>query len=241
MVVSSRIVRQLRSALAALVAGAALCAPALAQFDVPASTSVRERITGNLLSAEGAPNPEPGDQIGAFTGDQIAGLFTFSSDSAREFSVVIYGDVASTTGVVEGAKRNEAVTFRFYDLSANTARTDVVVETTNGERFNYRYAGEEVPPLDDLPIPIDLTPTRNLNLRVGVTGNGGGGGGGDDEPVNDFDVDGNGKVEVKDAALVLRIVTGATRGLSDEVIGRADVDGDQNVTTSDAIAILQFR
>lgn len=227
---------------AIVVLGAALGpgGAAMAQFDVPSSTAVRERISGQLLSAAGAPAPESGDQIGAFVGNQVVGLFTFSGEvTTREFNILIYGDLTSTTDSVEGAKRNEAVAFRFFDVSANTERTDVIVETPNGERFNYRYAGEEVPPiLDDLPIPIDLTPSRTLNLRVGVTT---GGGGGDNDPLNKFDVDGNGKIEVADAAMVLRIVTGATRGLGEAVVDRADVNGDGAVSTADAIEILQNR
>lgn len=225
-----------------LAAPLLLGAPALAQFDVPASTAVREKITGQLLSAEGAPAPEAGDQIGAFVGDQVVGLFSFTGETAtREFVIIIYGDLQTTNDVVEGAKRNEVITFRFFDSSANTDRTDVVVEAPNGERFTYKYAGEEVPPiLDDLPIPIDLTPTRTLNLRVGVTG-GGGGDGGDGDPVNRFDVDGNGKVQVADAAIVLRIVTGATRGLSEDSLGRADVNDDGVVSSADAIEVLQNR
>ncbi len=225
-----------------LAAPLLLSAPALAQFDVPASTAVREKITGQLLSAEGAPAPEAGDQIGAFVGDQVVGLFSFTGETAtREFVIVIYGDLQNTNDVVEGAKRNQVITFRFFDSSANTDRTDVVVEAPNGERFTYKYAGEEVPPiLDDLPIPIDLTPTRTLNLRVGVTG-GNGGDGGDGDPVNRFDVDGNGRVQVRDAAIVLRIVTGATRGLSEDSLGRADVNDDGVVSTADAIEVLQNR
>lgn len=228
----------------AIVAFAAVLAPgatALAQFDVPTGTAVRERITGQLLSAEGAPAPEAGDQIGAFAGNQIVGIFSFSGETAtREFSIVIFGDLETTNDVVEGAKRGQAIVFRFFDSSANTERTDVVVESPNGERYNYKYAGEEVPPvLDDLPIPIDLTPTRTLNLRVGVTG--GGGGDGDGDPVDKYDVDGNGKIEVADAAMVLRVVTGATRGVSSDALERADVNGDGAVSTADAIEILQNR
>lgn len=233
----SRTVGGMVPAIALWLGGAA---PAMAQFDVPTSTLVRQRITGQLRSSEGAPTPEAGDQIGAFVGDHIVGLFTFSAETpGTEFSIVIYGDLANTPDVVEGAKRGEPVTFRFFDASTDTERTDVVVEAPNGERVTYRYGGEEIPPLDDLPIPIDLTPTRALNLRLGESEGGGGGGGG--SPVNNYDVDGNGKVEVADAALVLRIVTGARRGISDEVFDRADVNGDQVISSADAIEILQNR
>ncbi len=231
------------SVAAAIVAGVGVTGTALGQFDVPASSSVREKIVGQFLSADGAPSPASGDQIGAFAGGKVVGLFSFTGEVAsREFTITIFGDLPATSDVVEGAKLNEAVTFRFFDASANAERTDVVVETTGGERFNYKFAGEEAPPiLDDLPIPIDLTPTRTLNLRVGVATGGGNGDGGSTDPAGKYDIDGNGKVEVADAALVLRIVTGSTRGLGKDAIGRADVTGDGVVSTADAIEILQNR
>jgi len=241
-------VSRMKAKWTAAAAGAVLawggCAGnALGQFDVPASSSVREKIVGQFLSADGAPAPASGDRIGAFAGGKVVGLFSFTGEVAsREFTITIFGDIAATTSVVEGAKRNEAVTFRFFDASANAERTDLVVETAGGERFNYKYAGEEVPPiLDDLPIQIDLIPTRTLNLRVGVATGGGSGDGGSADPAGKYDIDGNGKVEVADAALVLRIVTGSTRGLSKDAIRRADVTGDGVVSTADAIEILQKR
>jgi len=220
----------------------ACAAPAFAQqFDVPASTPVRERVTGQLLSAEGAPAPEAGDQVAAFFDGEVVGLFSYTDENAtREFDILIFGDYPESRGVVEGPTQGDRVEFRFFDSSANQVRTDVIVENLDGERFNYRYAGEEVPPiLDDLPIPIDLTPTRNLNLRVGVAGNDGGDGGGDS--AGDYDVNADGKINTKDAAVVLRIVSGGSRGVSSETIARADVNNDNVVNTADAVAILQNR
>lgn len=231
------------AALAAAVIALLLGAPALAQFDVPAGTSIRERIAGQLLSAEGAPAPEPGDQLAAFFDGTVVGVFSYTDeDTTRAFELLIFGDNPGTPGIVEGPSRGDRVEIRFFDSSANQIRTDVVVENPNGERFNYRYAGEEVPPiLDDLPIPIDLTPTQNLNFRVGVAAGGGGGGGDDDDPAGDYDVNGDGEINTRDAALVLRIVSGASRGVGSDTIARADVNNDNVVNTADAIAILQNR
>lgn len=213
---------------------------ARAQFEQPGQSSVRERLTGEMLSAEGAPTPEAGDQVAAFFQGEVVGLFTFTSEtSGRQFSFVVFGDNPSTSEV-DGPRQGDRVEFRFFDSSANQVRTDIRVENTQGEAFNYRYGGEEVPPiLDDLPIPIDLTPTRNINLRLGVQPGGGGGGGG--EPSGDFDVNGDGTVDKRDAALVLRIISGASRGVSSSVVARADVNGDGVVNTQDAIDILRNR
>lgn len=216
----------------------AVCATTMAQFGVPGATRVRERITGKLLSAEGAPTPAQGDQLGVFFNNTLCGAVTF--DTTNDFSILIYGDLASTTTVVEGPKPGEAVAFRFYDASANATRTDLRVETLTGEAYNYRYAGEEQTIPDGLPIPIDLTPTRSLNIKIGATS--GGGGGGTDDPTAKYDVDGNGKVDTADAAMILRIVTGgASRGVSDEIKTRADVNADKKVDTADAIEVMQNR
>lgn len=212
-------------------------APVFAQFGTPGSTPVRERLTGRMLSAEGAPVVAQGDQLGAFVGETLCGSVTFGS--TNEFTITIFGDNTTTT-IVEGPKPGEAVSFRFYDASANATRTDVRVENLTGEAFNYRYAGEASSIPDGLPIPIDLTPTRNLNMRVGATS--GGGGNGTGTPKNKYDVDGNSRIDTADAAMVLRIVTGGgSRGVADEVIARADVNGDKQVTTADAIEVMQNR
>lgn len=223
---------------AALALLASFPAAASAQFGQPGSTNIRERITGDLLSAAGAPTPESGDEIGVFFGGTTLVGRYFFGDSDTSFSVVIFGDNPSTT-LVEGPKAGEQVEFRFYDQSTNQTRNDVRVENLSGQVFAYRYAGEEVQNTDGLPIPIDLTPTRQLNLRVGATTGGGGDGGGD--PVNEYDVDANGKVNTADAAMVLRLVTGGVRNASAALIERADVNGDGSVTTADAIAVMQNR
>lgn len=224
---------------AAVLASLLASGQAFGQFGTPGSTNVRERLTGNLLSAEGAPTVASGDQLGAFFNDQIVGLASFTSGNG--FSIVIYGDNPATTAVVEGPRAGQAVQFRFFDASANQTRTDLRVENLEGEAFNYRYGGEEITIPDGIPIPIDLTPTRNLNIRLGVSSGGGGGGGGDDDPKAKYDVDGNDRVDSADAAMILRIVTGVSRGISDEVRERADVTGDNRIDTSDAIEVMQNR
>ncbi|MBL8746472.1 MAG: dockerin type I repeat-containing protein [Phycisphaerae bacterium] len=221
--------------LLALMTGA-LTPSALAQFGTPGSTNVKEKIVGKLLSAEGAPTPAASDQIGVFFKNSLVGAFTFA-DSQTDFTLTIFGDNPSTTAI-EGPKAGEKVEFRFYDASANVTRTDVRVENLQGEAFNYRYAGEENLIPDGLPIPIDLTPTRNLNLRVGAAQSGGGGSGNDRAK---YDVDGNGTIDEADAAMVLRMVIGARRGLTDDQLEAADVNGDSKVDTNDAIAVMQNR
>lgn len=216
------------------------CAPGVvsAQFGQPGSTNVRERITGDLLSAAGAPTPASGDELGVFfNGTTLVGRYFFG-DSSTSYELVIFGDIPTTT-LVEGPSPGDQVEIRFYDQSANQTRNDVRVENLSGEVFAYRYAGEEIPNFDGLPIPIDVTPTRELNLRVGATS--GGDGDGDGDPVNDYDVDANGKVNTADAAMVLRLVTGGVRNASEALVSRADVNGDGSVTTSDAIAVMQNR
>lgn len=215
------------------LAAAAVSPAALGQFGVPASTNVRERLVGKLLSAEGAPRVASGDQVGAFFDNTLVGVFTFSDSD--EFSFVIFGDNPNTA-TKEGPAAGDAVQFRFFDASTNETRTDVQAENLQGERFNFRYQGVEVPPLDDIPFPIDLTPTRNINLRIGVSQ---GGGGDDADRLNKYDVDGNGKVDEADAAMVLRLVLGAGRGVSEDVLDAADVDGDGRITTRDAIEIMR--
>lgn len=195
---------------AAAAAALGVCAaPALGQFSTPASTAVRERISGSLLRGTDGPTPEAGDEVGAFFNNTICGRFVVGSGglAADQFSIVIFGDVADTQAV-EGPKTGDAVTFRFYDSSANTVLTNVRVENTSGEAFNYRYGGQQLPPID-LPGGIDLTPTRSLNLRIGAAASGGGG---TPTPSTRGDVNGDGKINSEDAALILRAV----------VSGRAD-------------------
>lgn len=213
--------------------------PVLAQFDTPLSTPIRERVAGELLRTVDAPTPEPGDQLGAFFEGELVGVFTFTSQTVdNQFSLVIYGDDPATAqrdGPVPGAR----IEFRFFDSSTNDARTDLRPENLRGEPFNYRYGGEEVPDgFEGLPLPIDLTPTLAMNLRLGAAPL--------DSPESgassmDYDVNGDGKVSTRDAALVLRIVSGASRGLSADEIRRADVNRDGVVNTNDAIEILTNR
>lgn len=210
--------------------------PAFAQFGTPGSTRMREKIVGKLLSATGAPAPAASDQLGVFFKNNLIGAFTYTG-TATDFVLTIYGDDPETTAV-EGPKPGEKVEFRFFDASANATRTDLRVENLEGEAFNYKYGGELNTIPDGLPIPIDLTPTRNLNLRVGVTDSGSGGGGTDGEK---YDVDGNGSIDEADAAMVLRMVIGARRGLSEDELAAADVNEDSRVDTNDAIAVMQNR
>lgn len=213
-----------------------LACPAMAQFDIPLATSVRQRIAGELLRADDAPIPEPGDQLGAFFAGELVGVFTFTTQTVgTQFSLTIYGDDPATA-VTEGPRPGASVEFRFYDSSTNDVRTDLRTENLVGEAFNYRYGGDEVPDgFEGLPLPIDLTPTLAMNLRLGAAPIG--------ETVSSLqlDVDGNGIVTTRDAAIVLRIVSGASRGLSADQISRADVNADGVVTTADAIEILTNR
>lgn len=210
---------------------------ALAQFGTPGTTNVREKITGKLLSAAGAPTPAAQDQIGAFFNNQLAGAFTFTGTST-DFSITIFGDSPSTANTVEGPKAGQPVEFRFFDVSSNQTISGLRVETVQGEAFNYTYGGELVEIPDGLPFPIDLTPNRNLNLRIGASG---GNGGGNEDPKDKYDVDANGVVDEMDAAMVLRAVIGARRSLSDDELARIDVNEDERVDTADAIEILRNR
>lgn len=218
-----------------------VASPALAQFVPPASTPVRERVAGRVLSAAGVDAAQSGDQIGVFFNNAIVGQANVQ-DTAQgpAFSVVIFGDNPSTAAR-EGPTAGQRVQFRFFDASTNTTRTDVRLENAQGRAFNYVYAGTEVPDLGGLPIPIDLTPTQTLDLRVGVgPDSGGGGGGGDGEPdAPSLDVNDDGTVNQKDVARVLRIVTGASSTLTEDELERADVNNDGVVSTADAIAIIQ--
>lgn len=194
-----------------LVPSAAVLAaatPALAQFDAPVASNVRERVTGSLLRTNDGPQPEAGDQIAAFFGDRIVGRFVVGSDNTpvNQFAMLVYGDVPNTTAV-EGVPVGQRVTVKFFDISANRVLDNARFENTAGEAFNYVYSGQQLPPID-LPGGIDLTPTRNLNVRLGVAS---GGGGGPTTPGTRGDVNGDGKINSDDAALILRaVVSGRT-------------------------------
>lgn len=215
----------------------AAASPAQAQFGVPSTTDVKERITGTFVEATGAPTPAAGDQFAAFFGNEVVGRFVVSTDADREFELVIYGDDPDTA-LVEGPRRNQRVSFKYYDASSNQT-VDLEVLNASGELFNFSYQGEEVPPLP-VPLPgLDLTPTRNLDLRVAGS-DGGSGGGGSEDPGVKYDIDGNGKITTEDAAQILRIVGGSSVVTAD-IRRRADVNGDGRVTTADAIEVLRNR
>ncbi|RMH25354.1 MAG: hypothetical protein D6693_08830 [Planctomycetota bacterium] len=223
--------------------------PAAAQFDpVTPATNVVERLSGRVLSAEGAPVPEPGDQVAAFFGEQLLAVFTFTSTQTDPLAwdLLIFGD-DETTQVKEGPSRGEAITFRFFDSSTNTVRQDVAPTNAQGEFVTVPFEGSETfqfpfdipgaPPFPDAPgptVPFDLT----LGVAAPTpptTGGGGGPAGGDP------DVNGDGRVDKHDAAVVMRVVIGAVRGVSSDEASRADVNGDGVVSTADAIAILSKR
>ncbi len=195
-----------------LVVAALLAAPhpaARADFGTVANSTVREKVIGQVVASDGAPVPEAGDQIGAFVGSTLCGVFTFSSTGGaavtRDFTIAINGDVPGTSAK-EGPAINEKVTFKFFDSSTSNTLAMTVLNTA-GEASTYKFNGQTV---IDLPgVPIDLTPSVNFNLRVGASdGNGNGNGGG--SQTNKYDTDGDGKVTPKDAALILRAVTGGT-------------------------------
>ena len=221
----------------AILMALASATPAFAQFNVPSTTSVRERITGEFVEATGTPTPAAGDQIAAFYANEVVGRFVVETDANREFELIIYGDDPDTS-LVEGPRRNQRVTFKYYDASSNQT-IDLDVLNTSGELFNFSYQGEDVPPLP-IPLPgLDLTPTRNLDLRVAGS-DGGGGGGGTTDPGVKYDVDADGKITTEDAAQILRIVSGSS-AVSGDARKRADVNGDGKVSTADAIEVLRNR
>lgn len=231
---------------------------ACAQFGVPASTPIRERVVGVVISDEGFPVPEAGDQIGAFDGDLLVGRFVFEAGGGdggegegdggvpggdddlgeNEFSIMVFGDNPATPEK-DGARQEASITFKFFDAGTEV-ETTMRVQNGAGERAVYRYRGTEVPPIDILP--IDLTRTRSFNLRLtegGDDGNGGGGGGGGDGA--DFDVNNDGAINDKDVVIVLRAVSGAQMTMTDDELAAADVTGDGLINTQDAIAIMRNR
>jgi hypothetical protein len=240
----------LRRAVPALTACVLLVAapPLAAQFGTPGSTLTRERVAGDFVLGSDVTAIEPGDQVGAFFDDELVGVFTVTNETGTDgFSFIVFGDDPETPDVVEGPSRNDRVEFRFFDSSTNGERIAQPLNSS-GEPFNYRYGGEVLPPIPD-GFPIDLTPTASIDLRIGDPSdndNGGGNGGGDeggDGGGNSGgaspDVDGDGKITTKDAAIVLRFVVGsAAAGVS---ASRADINGDGRVDTDDAIAILRQR
>lgn len=242
--------------LALLTLGAA---GAHAQFDdIQPATNIVESVTGQLLSADGAPTPEPGDQIGAFFNNQLIASFSFSSTQAdpRLWDMIIAGDDPETTDVKEGPAVGDIVRFRFFDSSTDMTRTDIVpTRQDNGEVISYVFRTNT--PTFQLPINIPGAPpfpgapgpSIPFNLTLGIAapddgggggnngGNGGGGGSGQGNP----DVNGDGRIDKYDASLVMRVMIGASRGVTQAEAARADVNNDGVVNTSDAVAILSNR
>lgn len=217
-----------------------VAAPAGAQVNAPDPTDYREFMAGELFLTEDAPLPEPGDQVIVFFGEQVIGVFTFTSTqpNPREFRILVSGDDPSTPEI-EGPVFGDSVTFGFYDSSTNFVRSDVRgYNSTTEEVANVTFRGDEVIQIPGLP--LDLTPVQPVDLILGVEGGGPSGGQG---PAlgGDPDVDGDGEVTRDDAAIVLRIVIRGGRGMSDAEIQRADVNSDGVVSTQDAIAVLRAR
>jgi len=237
-----------RPARLALAAALAAATPAAAQddpgFGIPGETPVQERLTGELVFTDDGPTPEAGDQVGAFFNDQLVGAFTIEDPAELGFSFIVSGDDPATDDLVEGPTTGEIVTFRYFDASTNTALTNVTAINNSGEALTYTFAGEDpmIPP--GFPFPDDLVPlpTATFDIRVGGQepgGGNGGGGDGDGGGSASLDLDGNGKVDVKDAALVLRVVSGSR--VAGSSAGSADVNGDGRVDVDDAVFILQRR
>ncbi len=241
-------------AVAALALLMALPECAEAQFNDPGQQSnVVERLTGQLLSAEGEPTPEPGDQLAVFFEDQILGVFNYTSGQVDplEYDILIFGDDPDTEDVVEGPEVGQPIRFRFFDSSTNQTRTDLAVLNAQGEQFNLTFQGEftfTIPIMVPGAPPFPDAPAREFDVLLGAEGtggnNGGGGGGGGsggsaEEP--NYDVNNDGSVNKKDAAIVLRVVIGASRAVSAADLARADVNGDGVVNTGDVIEIMRNR
>jgi hypothetical protein len=220
-----------------------------AQFIAGGGTNIRERVAGVLRLAPDAPVPVDGDQLAAFYDGAITSdVFQFTVESAEslEFSVVVFGD-DPLTEEKEGPEAGEVVEFRFYRAATNVVYRRLGTLNQSGEAFNYQFAGQAVPDfVGDLPFPIDLIPTQPLDLRLTADPEdsggsvGGGDGDGDGAPLPpDYDVNGDGVVNVRDAAEILRRMSGASiRVVSGS---RADVNRDGRVNIRDVIAVLRNR
>jgi len=228
----------------------ALVSAAAAQFEEPISSDVRERLSGLFVETTGGPTPEPGDEIGVFFDDQTIGFFEFASDSL-EYVVDVFGDDPETDSV-EGPTQGQPIELRFFDVSTNET-IDLDALNAQGEVFNLTFQGQEVPQVildffgEDSDLADVLIPSRIFSVRAaGTSGGDGDGGNGDGDgdgnggggtPAGDPDVNNDGSINERDAALVLRVVVGST--VSSEQRARADVDNDGTVTTRDAIAVLR--
>lgn len=233
-----------RSATLAALCSICFAAPAAAQFTEPVQTSIRARIVGVVTSEEGAPTIDSGDEIAAIFNGEIVGLQRFGqpADGEVELSLTVFGDDPETQEV-EGPPLNSVITFQFFDQSTGMTRNNVVALNTAGEVSAVRFEGEDIDlGIPDSPLPDDLlTPVQEFDLRLtaqdGSPGDGGGGngGGGGGNP----DVNGDGVVNKRDAALVLRVLIGATRLVSQNQVAAADVNGDGAITIADAIEVIR--
>ena len=209
---------------------------ALAQFNTPVSTNVREKIVGTFVTGDSGLTPEGGDQIGAFAKDKVIGVFQYDSGADGSFSVTTFGDDPATQEK-EGPAVGDKVTFKFYDSSTNST-VDLSVLNAKGEKVNLTFQGQDLPPLPISLPGFDLTPSREFDLTPGSTGGSGSGGGTDGGTGANYDINGDGRIDSQDAALVLRAVMGV--GSSGDGID-GDVNGDGAITTADAIEILRHK
>ena len=215
-----------------------------AQFsDSIPSSDVQWILSGDLTQGSGGPVFAVGDQIGVFFGETLIGVTELdpADVAAGRYSELFVAGDDPETAVVEGPGQGAIIRFRYFDDSTNTVLTSVQALNSSGEAFNVAYAGGPFIPTP-FPLPIPIGESATINLRVGAAGDdggGGGGGGGETPTTGDPDVDGDGRVTRKDAALVLRVVIGGTRTLPSATVSRADVNGDGTVSTNDAIAVFR--
>ncbi|MCR9215860.1 MAG: dockerin type I repeat-containing protein [bacterium] len=237
------------SILASLLGITLLAGESLGQFVPGGGTLVRERVAGVLRLSSDAPVPVDGDQIAAFYNGQIVSeVFQFTVESAEslEYSVVVFGDDPSTEEQ-EGPAVGETVEFRFYRQSTNVVYKRLGTLNQGGEVFNYQFNGQELPDfIGDLPFPIDLIPTAPLDLRLtndpedsGGSVGGGDGDGGEVDDTPNYDVDGDGRITIKDAAEILRVMSGASFRVVPAA--RADANKDGKVDIRDVIGVLRNR
>lgn len=209
---------------------------AWAQFSEPAQTIVRWRLTGEVLSEGNAPAPQAGDQVVAVFNGEVIGLFRFTSGQSRprEFTMIVYGN-DPTTPEKDGPDFNDQIFFRFFESSTGQERADIVAVNFNGATRVVRYQGADLSEFLDFPLPLDfVTPAEDIILVLGREGDSG-----DGDTGPSFDVNGDGVIDKRDAAMVLRIITGNTRGLAQNQIRRADVNRDGVVDTRDVVAIMR--
>lgn len=209
-----------------------LAPQASAQFGTPGSTDIRQRMVGVVVSGEGDPEPQGGDQIAAIFNNEVVGLFVFEGvDPDPDFNIVIFGDDPETE-IVEGPRFGQQVTFRYFQSStSNTINMTPV--NASGQDSTYFFQGEALPDFPVILPGFDLTPVRQLDLRFGS----GGGGAGVGEDQARFDVNGDGRIDQRDVALVLSVVIGNTT--EQGMVSAADINGDGVVSTQDGIAIMR--